>query len=351
MEEKITAKILVVDDRVENLFAMERILAQVDCEVYKARSGNEALSLTLRNDFALILLDVNMPEMDGFELAELLQGNDLTCHIPIIFVTAINKEDRSVFKGYVSGAVDYLLKPVDTDILLSKVKVFLDLNRKKIELEATKARLDREIEQRKAKEAELLHSKLMLEEFVVRLKQASDTDGLTLVANRRCFDETLDKEYLRAKRSNYLSPGASSLSLILLDVDYFKKFNDRYGHLEGDHCLQQVAKTLAEAVGRPGDLVARYGGEEFVIVLPETPGKDALAVAERLRLAIESLGMPHERSDVRPYVTISLGVAAILPSEETSARSLIEAADQALYLAKSGGRNRVHASFKETAES
>ncbi|WP_159886543.1 sensor histidine kinase [Paenibacillus puerhi] len=137
------SKILVVDDRKENLFAMEKILRTLPCEVHTAYSGNEALSLTLRHDFALILLDVNMPEMDGFELAELLRSHEATQRIPIIFVTAINTEDKSVFKGYESGAVDYLFKPVDVDILLSKVKVFLELDRKKKELESIQSELER----------------------------------------------------------------------------------------------------------------------------------------------------------------------------------------------------------------
>jgi two-component system sensor histidine kinase/response regulator len=142
-QDQLIAKILVVDDRNENLFAMKTILKVLDCEIFKAHSGNEALALTLRHDFALILLDVNMPEMDGFELAELLRGNEATDKIPIIFITAINKEDKSVFKGYKSGAVDYLFKPLDTDILLSKVKVFLELNLKKKELEAFQVKLER----------------------------------------------------------------------------------------------------------------------------------------------------------------------------------------------------------------
>lgn len=139
----MNAKILVVDDRKENLYAMEKILKTLDCDLFMAASGNEALSLTLRHDFALILLDVNMPEMDGFELAELLRSNEETKRIPIIFVTAINKEDNSVFKGYESGAVDYLFKPVNVNILLSKVQVFLELNRKKKELESIQAELQR----------------------------------------------------------------------------------------------------------------------------------------------------------------------------------------------------------------
>lgn len=146
-KEKLAAKILVVDDREENLFAMEQILQTLGCEIYKAHSGNEAMSFTLRHDFALILLDVNMPEMNGFELAEILRGNKKTKLIPIIFVTATHKEEASVYKGYETGAVDFLFKPVNTDILLSKVKVFIELdlqkkrwNRSKQSLkEATKA--------------------------------------------------------------------------------------------------------------------------------------------------------------------------------------------------------------------
>jgi PAS domain S-box-containing protein len=143
IKDKLIAKILVVDDRKENLFAMEKILKTLDCEIYKAHSGNEAMSFTLRHDFALILLDVNMPEMNGFELAEILRGNNKTKLIPIIFVTAIDKEDASVYKGYETGAVDFLFKPVNTDILLSKVKVFIELDLQKKELELIKAELER----------------------------------------------------------------------------------------------------------------------------------------------------------------------------------------------------------------
>ncbi|HEY0828395.1 MAG TPA: ATP-binding protein [Bacilli bacterium] len=142
VKEKLTAKVLVVDDREENLFAMEKILQTLGCEIYKAHSGNEAMSFTLRHDFALILLDVNMPEMNGFELAEILRSNKKTKLLPIIFVTAINKEDTSVYKGYETGAVDFLFKPVNTDILLSKVKVFIELDLQKKSLESVKTELE-----------------------------------------------------------------------------------------------------------------------------------------------------------------------------------------------------------------
>lgn len=320
LQEKILAKILLVDDRPENLYALEKILQKLDCEVYKAYSGNEALSLSIRHDFALILLDVNMPDMDGFEVADLLRGNDTTAHVPIIFVTAISKEEKYVFRGYEAGAVDYLMKPVDTDILISKVRVFLELDLKRKELEAVKAKL---------------------EEHVIRLQEASDTDGLTLIANRRCFDRTLDKEFQRLKRHIDEASDRKCLSLILLDVDYFKKYNDCYGHLEGDHCLREVAKALSRAVYRPGDLVARYGGEEFVVLLPMTPLSDAVQVAERIRLEVEQLNLLHATSDVSPVVTVSLGVASLEPTEGNDADMLIRQADQALYQAKMAGRNRV----------
>ena len=142
-KEKLVAKILIVDDREENLFAMEKILKTLSCEIYKAHSGNEAMSFTLRHEFALILLDVNMPEMNGFELAEILRGNKKTKLIPIIFVTAINKDEANVYRGYETGAVDFLFKPVNTDILLSKVKVFIELDLQKKALESIKAELER----------------------------------------------------------------------------------------------------------------------------------------------------------------------------------------------------------------
>ncbi len=174
-----------------------------------------------------------------------------------------------------------------------------------------------------------------LKEANERLERLSTSDGLTQVANRRSFDQTLEREWNRLRRTN------EPLSLIMSDVDFFKLYNDTYGHQGGDDCLKSVAKALSETVQRSGDCVARYGGEEFAVILPATDEKGALRVAEKIRQTVENMGMEHTKSSVAPCVTLSLGVAAIIPSENETPEYLIKCADKALYAAKSSGRNRV----------
>ncbi len=173
-----------------------------------------------------------------------------------------------------------------------------------------------------------------------RLESLSVTDGLTGIANRRYFDDFLRAEWLRSKREG------GNIGLIMLDIDHFKAFNDQYGHLDGDHCLRKVAKAIKEQAQRPRDLVARFGGEEFAVVLPSIQFEGIKVVAERIQSALASLSIPHEASDTSPVVTVSMGLAWAEPSSADSMESLIEAADEALYAAKSGGRNR----FSETVD-
>jgi len=167
------------------------------------------------------------------------------------------------------------------------------------------------------------------------LERLSYQDGLTGIANRRKFDEAMQLEWRRAKR------GQVSLSLIMVDIDFFKKFNDRYGHQAGDDCLKEIARTLQETIHRPGDVAARFGGEEFAVLLPQTSKEGAASVAEVIRTRIEGLKITHLDSSVSPYITVSLGVATLVPNEQTQATDLISAADRALYRAKREGRNRV----------
>ena len=174
-----------------------------------------------------------------------------------------------------------------------------------------------------------------LREANERLERLSASDGLTQVANRRCFDQTIEREWNRLRRTK------EPLSLIMCDVDFFKNFNDTYGHQGGDDCLRSVAKALSETANRGGDCVARYGGEEFVVILPATEVKGAFHVAENIRQAVERLAIEHRKSQVAPYVTLSLGVASVIPSEAGTPELLINCADKALYTAKSSGRNRV----------
>ena len=175
---------------------------------------------------------------------------------------------------------------------------------------------------------------MQLEEANTKLQQLSELDPLTAIANRRRFEETLAREWRRATRDEL------PLSLIMIDIDYFKDFNDAYGHQLGDECLRRVAGEIREAITRPGDLVARYGGEEFAAILPSTPSRGAIAVAELLRVRVERMGTRHEKSP-SGVVTISLGVATMTPGEAFAPETLVAAADGALYSAKRAGRNRV----------
>ncbi len=321
-----TVSILIVDDRKENLLALENILESPEVEIVSAESGEEALGKTLDHEFALILMDVQMPVMDGYETAELMRGNRKTRNIPIIFVTAARKDDGCVFKGYDSGAVDYLFKPLEPIVLKSKVGVFLELHRQNIALKEKTQQLD-------AKIAELEELKKQLEESNEKLQLLSSLDGLTGLLNRRSFDELLDKEWQRGIRHQ------KPLTLILIDIDHFKSFNDSYGHIAGDQCLKEVAHALEQSIHRDIDIIARYGGEEFAVILPTTDMEGAQMVAERIRQNIYTMGIEHKASRTCAHVTVSLGVCSLIPQKEDTPTSLIASADTALYLAKAQGRN------------
>jgi diguanylate cyclase (GGDEF)-like protein len=319
-------KILIVDDRPENLLTLESLLDEPDIELVRANSGAEALAHTLDHDFALVLLDVQMPDMDGYEVAELMRGNKKTKHIPIIFITAAFKGMAQVFKGYESGAVDYLFKPLDEKVFKSKVGVFIELFRHKEALEEKTRELDRRL-------VELEELQQQLEEKNEQLLLLSTTDGLTGLDNRRHFDQVFADEWGRGLRNR------QPLSLLFVDIDNFKAFNDNYGHSTGDLCLQRVAKTLFSNVKRGVDKVARIGGEEFAIILPNTDMPGAKLVAERVRKSISELQIPHTGSATTDHVTISLGVSSTVPTAEFNVNDLFEAADVALYKAKEAGRN------------
>lgn len=319
--------ILIVDDRPENLLTLEHLLESPDLNIVRATSGQEALGLLLDHDFALVLLDVQMPDMDGFETAELMRGNKRTRHIPIIFVTANHTESKHIFRGYDSGAVDYLFKPLDAQMLLCKVRIFLEIHRQRQALQAKTRELDARIVQLHQLQTEL-------EEKNRQLQLLSSLDGLTGIPNRRQFDEMLGIEWNRMARERL------PLSLVILDVDHFKLYNDRYGHLAGDSCLRRVATALAGLLRRPADMVARYGGEEFAAILPGTGLEGAQVVAESMRQAVANLGIEHQDSPVHSVVTVSLGLSAVVPLPGCAPADLLQAADHGLYQAKQEGRDR-----------
>lgn len=322
--------ILVVDDKPENLFTMRQLLEaeELDINVITVDSGIKALEKTLETDFSLILMDVQMPEMNGYETAELLRGSKRTKYIPIIFVTANSREEDNIFKGYESGAVDYLFKPINSNILLSKINVFLELDRQKKELDS------------KVRELEIL--KLKLEAQNCRLEKLTMEDGLTALGNRRCFDNTLKLEWYRSSRS------AEPISLIMVDIDHFKLYNDTYGHQEGDICLKRVASALKSTLMRQCDVIARYGGEEFVLILPNTDINGATKVATRMLSSVSVLEIEHGSSPTKEYVTVSIGVATVVPTPDSEPEILVKSVDDALYDAKNSGRNRISVHSKET---
>jgi diguanylate cyclase (GGDEF)-like protein len=292
--------VLIVDDQRLNVRLLGAAL-QGDLDIGEAADGEAALARARQVPQPdLILLDITMPGMDGYEVCRRLKESDETRHIPVIFATA--KDDvADETRGFELGAVDYINKPFKLPVVQARVRTHLRLKR----------------------QSELLERLVTI-------------DGLTEIPNRRRFDEQLEVEWQRGIRHQ------QPLSVILMDVDHFKLFNDNYGHAAGDRCLCAVAKGLESALGRASDLVARYGGEEFVAVLPNTDLDGARLVAEKMRAAVEALAIPHAHSGAGSVVTISLGGAAVVPPHEGLVTGdLSHAADQGLYAAKESGRNRV----------
>ncbi|MCS6814647.1 MAG: PleD family two-component system response regulator [Cyanobacteria bacterium] len=326
--------ILVVDDIPENLLLLFAMLSQQEYRVHRAVNGQMAIAAAQNLQPELILLDVDMPDMDGYQVCQELKRNPQTSHIPVIFISAMSQTSDKV-KGFNVGGADYITKPFQLAEVLARVENQLKLYRMQLQLEHQKRQLElqniqlqQEVQERQKVEAELQLAN-------TKLVQLVNLDGLTQVANRRRFDECLQHEWQRLTREQ------APLSLILCDIDLFKLYNDTYGHQMGDTCLQQVAQVIHNSARRPADLVARYGGEEFAVILPNTTADHARCVAESIRQQVEALKIPHCSSVVQPYVTLSLGVAGIVPTLGTAPYTLISLSDRALYLAKQAGRNRV----------
>ncbi|MBD2043689.1 diguanylate cyclase domain-containing protein [Microcoleus sp. FACHB-672] len=495
--------VLIVDDSADNLRVLSTILAEQGYQVRKVINGNLALKVAQTAPPALILLDILMPDLDGYELCRLLKENPLTAKIPVIFISALDDIFDKV-KAFEAGGVDYITKPFQAAEVLARVKsqltirdFYIQLQRQTQKLTEQKKCLQQEIKKRQRAEAETnlllkitqaisasedfpsalevtlrqvcetigwdlgeawipqeerevleysrawysseanlekfqLESKKLtyapnaglpgriwvskqpewiedvsvaknpvffrsalavdaglkatfgipivlnnqvltvliffkkeklepkqrlielvnavatqlgalvqrkkaeaaLKEANLKLHRLATVDELTGVANRRWFNESLNQEWRRMARERL------PLSLILCDLDYFKQYNDTYGHLVGDFCLQKIAQTISDVLKRPADSVARYGGEEFVIILPNTHADGALQIAENMRNEVESLKMDHAKSEISQYVTLSLGVVSLLPQNPLNPSILMAVADKALYQAKAEGRNR-----------
>lgn len=320
------AKILVVDDRADSLELLSTILTSQGYEVEESDCGSSAIEAAILRPPDLILLDICMPEIDGFTVCQRLKDNPDTEEIPIIFISAL-KEVTNKTQAFEIGGRDYITKPFQVDEVIARVENQLEIYRLRIELTNKNLRLEQEIKQHQITEKKLL-------KLNQKLNKLATLDGLTNIPNRRYFDDVLIREWRRSRREQF------PLSLIICDIDYFKLYNDFLGHQAGDVCLRQVARKISQSVRRPGDLVARYGGEEFIILLSQTPAENALLVAKTIGQEIKNLKLYHPQSSVSKYVSLSLGVSCVIPDFKYTKKQLLITADKALYSAKQQGRDR-----------
>jgi two-component system cell cycle response regulator len=439
--------VLLVDDIPENLRLLTDILTQQGYQVRSVTSGAMALRTAVAKPPDAILLDIKMPDMDGYQVCESLKANETTRDIPVIFISALDDLLDKV-EAFQVGGVDYITKPFHVEEVVARLESQLTIQRQKRQLQQ-EVRIRREteeilyqsrallssilnssldgiaamqavrdvggtigdfrclvvnpvvakmlgktreelignlalrrlvqridpdlfqmfvnvVETGETLESELAYStpegdrwyhyiavklgdgfavtvrditsrkqiELALQAANEKLEILANLDGLTQLANRRRWDACLEQEWRRCAREQ------QPLSLLLCDVDYFKRYNDAYGHLAGDDCLRQIARAIAHAAKRPADLVARYGGEEFAVLLPNTSTAGAAQIAENIQTAVHNLSIAHSQSDTSDWVTLSIGIATVTPHPEGSPETLLHEADGALYQAKQQGRNQ-----------
>ena len=325
----MTPEILIVDDTSANLVAMRRLLADCGAKLFEAASGNQALTLCLDHDFALILLDVNMPDMDGFEVASLLGESEQLRDTPIIFVTAAYADDMNRLKGYRSGAVDYIAKPVNDVILRSKVKVFLELHAARMKLHQALAELAERNEQLTAEVVERKRAEALV-------RHQATHDPLTGLPNRSLFKDRLDGAIQRAVRHK------NQFALAYIDIDGFKAVNDGHGHAVGDALLQGIAARLSAQL-RANDTVSRLGGDEFALILEEIESPQmALKLCQKLGSALaEPYVLEVNGARIEVQIGASIGIAPYVAGTHADAdEKLMHVADNAMYEAKRSGKNR-----------
>lgn len=290
--------ILIVDDESMNFSILSQVLKGM-YRVLVAKSGEQALKIVAQDKVDCILLDILMPAMDGYEVLRHLKNTENSKEIPVIFITS-KSQHQDEAKGLQLGAVDYIRKPFYLPIVKARVQTHLELK---------------------------LKNEILTELVAI--------DGLTNIYNRRKFDQTLQEEWKRALRAG------TPLSLLIVDVDHFKLFNDNYGHAAGDACLRKVTAALKACLRRPGDFLARYGGEEFTMILPNTDHNGAAWMADEVRRHVKELALPHEFSPVAGHVTVSAGGATSTAGGACKTpQALLEMADRMLYEAKKSGRDR-----------
>lgn len=288
--------ILVVDDMKTNISILSDLLKD-EYNIQSTISGNEAIQIATNENIDLILLDIEMPQLNGYEVCRILKSSDKTKNIPIIFITARSSEEDEE-KGLNLGAIDYVTKPFSKTIVKLRIR-----------------------------------NQIRLKEKTDLLEQLSMYDGLTNIKNRRFFDEIFEKTYQEIKREK------TNLALMMIDIDFFKPYNDNYGHGKGDKTIKEVAQSISNTLNRANDLVARYGGEEFVVLLKDIQFDGVKNVANNILNSIRNLKIKHEYSEVSQYLTISIGIAHFDSNNKAAKIKILMTADENLYKVKNSGRN------------
>jgi diguanylate cyclase (GGDEF)-like protein len=291
--------ILIIDDSIDSIRLLSAMLKD-QAQILFATGGPAGIRIASQRRPDLILLDVSMPDMDGYEVCRALKNDPATQRCAVIFVTA-NSDTQSEIAALEAGGVDFICKPFNPPVVRARVQTHLRLQ---------------------------LHSET--------LAKLANRDGLTGLFNRRYFEEQFEREWLRHKRQKL------PLGVVFIDIDFFKAYNDHYGHLQGDECLRNVAQVIALATRRPDEIVARYGGEEFIVILPYTAAKDVGTYGEWVCRRVRDAAIEHAYSSVADIVTISVGATSAVPLDGFTPQSLSALADEALYQAKSAGRNCAH---------
>jgi len=305
--------ILVVDDlKTTRRMFVQELGREKSFRILEASNGNECLEIFTAERPDLVLLDIDMPIMDGYQVAKKIRELDAGSWTPIIFLSGLSR-DLDILKGIEAGGDDYLIKPVRSAILFAKIRVMQRLLDAQTRLEDLTKELNSANE---------------------KLNQAVEIDGLTQLVNRRGLDRMLYAAIDAAKIDQ------EPLTIVLMDIDHFKLYNDHYGHVDGDACLKKFSQILKELCIHDYYVAARYGGEEFALIMPKTSRTGAMTFARALMHTIARKNILHEASPVKPYLTISGGITTVVPNEETTAEGLLRRADEALYTAKSQGRNR-----------
>jgi diguanylate cyclase (GGDEF)-like protein len=299
--------VLIVDDEPDIRKVLRLYLEEEGYQIVEAPNGTEALTIFQQLRPSLVLLDILMPDMDGFEFCTKLQSVDGSNHTPVLIITVL-EDQRSIDRAFEAGVMDYVIKPFHWPLLRLRVRRLIEQYKLQQQLVAANSELQRLV----------------------------NVDDLTQVANRRRFEEYLSLEWQRSAREQ------QPLSFILCDVDAFKSYNDTYGHLMGDRCLVEIAKAIKDIVQRPADLVTRYGGEEFAVILPNTNVNGAAYLAEKICFAVRQLAIPHRNSQVSSHITVSAGLSTVIPEPVSSFEEIIAAADKALYQAKTAGGDCTH---------